>query len=222
MDSRVRTGRATGRRVPAPRDQARRAITAGYAQQGSGARPRQAWATADGVALAGWWWRALAVVIDSFIVTLVTTLASLPLLLPIFQAFSVFFAETMQAARQGLPTPVLDPNSIVSPADQLRLAMIQLALVLAYQLIFLRWRSATPGKILCGLRVVPQDRGRERSPLSWRAAIVRAVVWALPGLYVALLLFQLLDVLFPLWQPRRQALHDLLAQTQVVRPRRAG
>jgi uncharacterized RDD family membrane protein YckC len=187
-----------------------------------GARVGQAWATADGVPLSGWWWRVLAATIDNVILALLATVASLPLLLPIIQTFSTYITQAVEAAEQGRAAPVVDPNTLVSSGDQLRLALIQVALSFAYQLIFLRWRAATPGKMICGLRVVVQDLGRERAPLSWRTVVVRAGVWAAPGLYSVLLLFRLLDVLFPLWQPRRQAIHDLAAQTQVVRPRPGG
>jgi uncharacterized RDD family membrane protein YckC len=47
---------------------------------------------------------------------------------------------------------------------------------------------------------------------------VRAVVWSVPitvGGY--LLLFAILNVLFPLWNPKRQAVHDLAARTQLVK-----
>lgn len=191
----------------------------GYSQPGppAGGRPGQAWATADGVPLAGWWWRVLAGAVDNILLSMVTTLVTLPLLLPMIRTISAYFTEVMQAAEQGQLQPPLDPYALISAGDQLRLALIGVVLTFAYQLVFLRWRGATPGKLICGLRVVPVDQGRERAPLSWRTVAVRAAIWAAPGLYGALALFRLLDVLFPLWQPRRQALHDLAARTQVVR-----
>lgn len=187
-----------------------------------GARAGQAWATADGVPLAGWWWRVLAAAIDNIILFVLSTLASLPLLIPLIRTFSTYFSEAVRAAEQGRTAPVMDPNSLVSTGDTFRLALIQVAIAFAYHVIFLRWRAASPGKMICGLRVVVQDLGRERAPLSWRTVVVRAAVWTGPGLYSALLLFRLLDSLFPLWQPRRQAVHDLAAQTQVVRPGSGG
>jgi uncharacterized RDD family membrane protein YckC len=41
----------------------------------------------------------------------------------------------------------------------------------------------------------------------------------LPSINSFLSLITVLDVLFPLWHPKRQALHDLAAKTQVIRPR---
>ena len=191
----------------------------GYPQpwtgQPAGGRPGQAVMTADGVPLAGWWWRVLAVLLDGLFVGILTTLASLPLLLPLIDRFSVYFAQLMEAAQQGRTQPPV--TDLLSSGEQLALAVIGVVVSFLYQLAFLRWRSATPGKLICGLRVVPVDEGRARGPLSWRSVVARAVVWAAPGLNTLLGLFQLLDVLFPLWQPKRQALHDLVAGTQVVK-----
>ena len=64
---------------------------------------------------------------------------------------------------------------------------------------------------------MPVEQGCWSDRLVWRTVILRALVWAAPGLNSLLALFQLLDVLFPLWQPKRQALHDLAARTQVVK-----
>jgi uncharacterized RDD family membrane protein YckC len=183
-------------------------------QQG---RPGQPALTADGVPLAGWWWRVLATVVDNVVVGLLATLASLPVLIPLLRRVSAYFAEVVAAAEQGLPQPPIDQAVLVPATDQLVLTAVSVTLTFVYQLVFLRWRSATPGKLLCGLRVVPVDQGRAPVGLDWRRAFSRALVWAAPGLSPLLGVFQLLDVLFPLWQRKRQALHDLLARTQVVR-----
>ena len=87
---------------------------------------------------------------------------------------------------------------------------------MAYHVFFLRWKAATPGKL-----ALPDAGGARRPGPPPRPAaagttigirvllrfVVSPVVW----------LFALLDALWPLWQPRRQALHDLAAKTQVVR-----
>jgi uncharacterized RDD family membrane protein YckC len=189
----------------------------GYPGQFVGGRPGQAAFTADGVRLAGWWWRVLAAVVDGLVVTLLVTLATLPVLLPMLERVSDYFADVVAAAQRGLPQPALDQQSLISTSDQLLVTLASVGLTFLYQALFLRWRAATPGKLLCSLRVVPVDQGRTSGGLGWRPAVVRALVWAAPGVSALLLVFQLLDVLFPLWQPRRQALHDLVARTQVVR-----
>jgi uncharacterized RDD family membrane protein YckC len=138
--------------------------------------------------------------------------------MPLFGRLSAYFAEAMEAAQQGRPQPPPVAADLLPLADQLLLALVAVAVSFVYQVLFLRWKSATPGKLICGLRVVPVDRGQAREQLEWRAVIARALVWAAPGLNSLLSLVRLADVLFPLWHPKRQALHDLAARTQVVKP----
>jgi uncharacterized RDD family membrane protein YckC len=174
--------------------------------------------TADGVPLAGWWWRVLAVLIDSFIVSVVAAVPSFGIYRRLFATFAAFFRESMQAAQAGQPPPAVPGTAqLISSADQLLLTLIGLAVALAYHLVFVRWKAATPGKLVCRLRIVPVDRGQNRDPLPWNTVLIRVALWVLPGAQSLLLLFKVLDCLFPLWQPKRQALHDLAARTQVVK-----
>lgn len=196
-----------------------------YAQQPYGQQPyrsgtQQQLLTADGVPLSGWWWRVLAMIIDSLIVGTLAALLSSPVYVRLFERFAAYFNEVMRAAEAGLPAPPQpSPTSLITITDQLTLTAVALVVEAAYFLLFLRWKSATPGKLVCGLRVVPVDQGRFAGPLSWRTIVIRVAVWVLPTLSVYLLIFRLFDALFPLWQPKRQALHDLAAGTQVVKIR---
>jgi uncharacterized RDD family membrane protein YckC len=113
----------------------------------------------------------------------------------------------------------LNAADLISGSSQLILTSVTLAVGMLYHVGFLRWKSATPGKLLCGLRVVPVDRGRDPGPLAWSSVFIRAGVWVLPAINSFLSLITLVDVLFPLWHPKRQALHDMAAKTQVVRLR---
>jgi uncharacterized RDD family membrane protein YckC len=112
----------------------------------------------------------------------------------------------------------LSPD-LISGSSQLILTSVTLAVGMLYHVGFLRWKSATPGKLICGLRVVPVDRGRDPGPLAWGSVLIRAAIWVLLGISSFLRLITLVDVLFPLWHPKRQALHDIAAKTQVVRVR---
>ncbi|MET0693823.1 MAG: RDD family protein [Propionibacteriaceae bacterium] len=191
-----------------------------YAQPayGSGTPGIAAARTADGVRLAGWWWRVLAVLIDWIIVSVIAAIPSIPIYRRLFDALAVVFAEAMEAARTGRPGPVPTADSLISRSDQLLLTLITVGVAFVFHVVFLRWKAATPGKLITGLRVVPVDQGRNREPLSWNAVLTRTAVWVLPNAYSLLLLVKVLDSLFPLWHPKRQALHDMAARTQVVRP----
>lgn len=183
-------------------------------------RPANTALTADGVPLAGWWWRVLAVILDAMLVWLIAAVPSIPIYAKVVNAMSAVLAETLRAARAGEPTPAVPPiNQFLSATDQLLLVVITLTVGMVYHSLFLRFHGATPGKMICGLRVVPVEHGQYRGRLSWATALVRAAIWVAPGAISYLVLFRVLDVLFPLWHPRRQAVHDIVAKTQVVKVR---
>ena len=56
--------------------------------------------TADGVPLAGWWWRVLATVIDAMITSTVVGIVGFPLFRPLADAFTAYF-ESLVAAQQS-------------------------------------------------------------------------------------------------------------------------
>jgi uncharacterized RDD family membrane protein YckC len=180
---------------------------------------RQAALTADGVPLAGWWWRALAGLLDALVVGTVSGLLTLPFYREILTALSAYWSDAFRAAQAGGAAPP-PPNiaAMISGGDQLLVMLLTFAVGMAYHLPFLRTRGATPGLLACGLRVVPVDEGRSRTPLTWSCVLVRALLWVLPGA-LSLRILTVADVLVPLWHPKRQTLHDLAARTQVVKVR---
>ena len=176
--------------------------------------------TADGVPLAGWWWRALAVVIDALIVGTVSSLLTFPIYRRMVQAFTDYFTAAFEAAGSGAPIPPQPSvTDMISSTDQLTLLVVGLVVHTLYIVLFLRWRGATPGKMAVGLRVVPVDEGRSTAKLTWSAVTIRALFWTVPNLWPMLIVVRVIDVLMPLWNPKRQALHDVVAKTQVVKIR---
>jgi uncharacterized RDD family membrane protein YckC len=174
--------------------------------------------TADGVRLAAWWWRALAALLDSALTSVVVTVVAFPVWRPVYAAIADYVDTVLSAQQSGATPPVFDATGLFPVRDQVIFTAISLAIGMIYHMAFLRWKGATPGKLICGLRVVPVDRGHAAGPLDWRTVGIRAAVWVLPGINSLLAFFTVIDVLFPLWHPKRQALHDLAAKTQVVRP----
>ncbi|MFL6043535.1 MAG: RDD family protein [Propionibacteriaceae bacterium] len=179
----------------------------------------QATMTADGVALASWWWRALAAVIDYMIISAIVGIITFPIWQSLYGAWAEYFNGVLEAQRQGVAPPTVSLTDLISGTNQLILTVATLAVGMLYHIGFLRWKSATPGKLICGLRVVPVDRGHDPGPLSWSSIVIRTSIWVLPGISSMLSLITVADALFPLWHPKRQALHDLAAKTQVTRPR---
>ncbi|MEZ0322445.1 RDD family protein [Thermus sp. PS18] len=78
----------------------------------------------------------------------------------------------------------------------------------AYYVIFTALHGATPGKMALGLKVVRTDG----QPVDWLTAFMREVV----GKTLSTLPL-LLGYLWAFFHPRRQAWHDLIADTLVVR-----
>lgn len=192
-----------------------------YGQQPYGAYAAKPVAlTEDGVPLAGWWWRALAIMLDGLIVGVVTSLLALPIYLRLAGTLGAYFQTAMAAAQRGEPMPAQpDVNALLSGTDQLVLLGVGFLVHTLYLVLFLRWRSATPGKLVAGLRVVPVDRGRSTEKLGWSTVVVRALVWTVPNLQTVLVVVRIIDALMPLWNPKKQALHDVVAKTQVVKIR---
>lgn len=100
---------------------------------------------------------------------------------------------------------------------------LSLLLQVAYHVGFLAARGATPGKMVVGLSVRRVDRP---GPLSVGTAFMRyvlplgvAVFSMLPFVGYVMWVVTATDLLWPIKDERRQALHDKIAGTQVVRGR---
>ena len=74
-----------------------------------------------------------------------------------------------------------------------------------------RERAQTPGKMLLGIRVEDDDR---RQSIGYGRAFVR---WLVPNLFGVIVVPWLLNYLWPLWDKKKQAWHDKIAGSVVVR-----
>jgi uncharacterized RDD family membrane protein YckC len=75
-----------------------------------------------------------------------------------------------------------------------------------------RWRGQTAGKMMLGIRVRDE---RTNEPIGYGRAFAR---WIMPGLFWTFLWIPgILDVLWPLWDPKKQTFHDKIARSLVVR-----
>lgn len=175
--------------------------------------------TADGVALAGWWSRAFAWIIDSIITTTVASLLGMNFVRQLTDGFTKLWQDMLQIAESGGTMPAgdiatLEKYGLVQPMYALQ--AIGVAVLFGYLLLCWKFMGATLAQRMLGLRVVPVDEGRAPRPLSWGRSIVRALVLTFSGM---VWFVQLISFLMPLGTRRRQTLHDLAARTQVVRGR---
>lgn len=195
-------------------------------QPGYGAQPgfggpmyRMVPATADGVPLAPWLWRALAYIIDMFLVYAVTEIISriLGWSAAINRAMNAYMAYLTEVMTTGGQLDLMHALEILNTPESTYVNMTMMALFVVYSGLMLRSRGATLGKMVCRLRVVPLDHGQSAPGLPTATAWLRPLVTKLME-FVPLL--QPIDFLFPLWDRRRQTLHDKLVRTQVVREER--
>ena len=178
-------------------------------------------ATPDGQPLSGWWRRVGATLLDSVLTSAVGMALAWPWLSEIGRAYGDLIRLISESARTGGPLPDTDAFT-ARIADPMQVVVLILwGVQLVYGVGFLKAFAATPGKMLLGLEV----RLRERpGPLPWGTVLLRwftqnagILLRVVPVIPVFFSLYALLDVLWPLWDGKRQALHDKAARTNVVR-----
>ncbi|MEO7070435.1 MAG: RDD family protein [Nostocoides sp.] len=174
--------------------------------------------TRDGIPLASYRQRVGAFLVDGVIkVVLNLVLAGYPFYL----AFRSYIDDAMDAARAGKSTPMTLDMSQVHLGWLTVYVLITGVVGLIYSVAFNVRRGATPGKSAVGISVRKAD---QPGPLDVTTAVRRAAIpflvaitSFLPVVSTLALLLWVADDALPLTQQRRQALHDLLAGTQVVR-----
>ena len=190
-------------------------------QLAQAAAASQRFATPDGQLLSGWWRRVGASLIDSVLTSAVGVAVAWPWLTRIGRAYGDFIRLVAESARTGAPMPdtAAFTGTIADPL--LVVGLVFWGVQLVYGVGFLKAFAATPGKMALGLEV----RLRERpGPMPWGTVLARwfgqnlgGLLAVVPPLRLLWSVYALLDALWPLWDGRRQALHDKIARTNVVR-----
>ncbi|MGL5857098.1 MAG: RDD family protein [Angustibacter sp.] len=170
--------------------------------------------TDDGVPLAGWGRRAVARALDAAVVLVVTLLVGARQGRIVSDVLGDQFAAAVVAAERGDTSAVWVTDERLQRAIMV-LVGIWLLLVLAYDLIFLLWRQATPGKLLLGLRIRTWEPGR---PVTGGMVVRRWLAFQVVAQlsYVGVV-YAVVDAVWPLRDSRRRTLHDRFARTVVVR-----
>lgn len=185
---------------------------------GQPASPDDRIRTPDGVELATWGRRLAAYVVDWILLGIVTLL--LGAVLGIWSALTDLVESIGPETTDA--TPQFEAFLAEHSGALLTLSLLQIAVSGVYHVVLTATRGRTIGKQVAGIRV--RLREREGLPI-WRAALSRWLLhYALPnllsgvpGLGLFAGMFPIVDGLWPLWDPRRQAIHDKLAKTAVVR-----
>jgi uncharacterized RDD family membrane protein YckC len=177
--------------------------------------------TPDGARLASWWARYFAHLVDGVLVTVLGVLFAWRPLKELVVAYQRLVDDTVRAMQTGSAPPDAGTVAVATAGPLLLAAGIFLLVGFVYEVGFLKGYQATPGKMLLGLEVRPRERP---GSLPWRAVLLRwtgkggaGLLQMVPLGQLVHLVYALLDYLWPLWDPHRQALHDKLGGTVVVR-----
>jgi uncharacterized RDD family membrane protein YckC len=173
----------------------------------------------DGAVLAEWWRRLLARILDSVLASALGVIVAIPWLGDALRVLDRYVDDAANAARGGA-----QPNATAFVADFTEaivpLAVVSLVVSLVYEVAFLTWRSATPGKMLLGTVV---RRVGDGEPVGLATALRRQVVSLVasgmsfvPLLGIAATILNVIDPAWLLWDAKRQTLHDKVADTVVV------
>lgn len=168
--------------------------------------------TPDGQPIAGWWHRVGARLIDGLIMLPVTAVVG-------FVFMGDFFSDYMNWSMTQTDPFALPPAELTS--GLLTFTVLVALVALVYEVVLTTLAGGTLGKLATGLRVRLRD---EPGNIGWVPSLLRALVYQGPGMVSNLNpmlgflgLFSLVNVLWPLWDSKRQAIHDKVARTNVVR-----
>lgn len=188
----------------------------------------------DGQVLSGWWRRVLGYLIDSFVLTAIALV-----ILAIVGAVTGGFGTLIdgEAWSELLAKSEANPGYQPSEAELQALfgdglvpffawlSVVTLALGLGNGVVLVARTGQTIGDRVVGTRKVLAGRrvpGFGPALLRWLIPAALAAMQVIPLLGVAALMVWVLDYLWPLWDPQRQALHDKAARTFVERSALAG
>lgn len=171
--------------------------------------------TPDGVPLASYGSRVGAYLLDFLITTTVGLVVSSPFLSAFFSWFNSYIRIIGYG---GTPNQAYIQSQVLYYLWPMTLIMLIITVV--YNVVFLTWRGATPGKLATKIRVRTWDApGNPTYAVALRRQLIFIGVTLLsfvPVVSTLASISSIVDVLWPLWDNRRQALHDKIASTVVV------
>ncbi|MBK8868056.1 MAG: RDD family protein [Dermatophilaceae bacterium] len=201
------------------------------AHPGYAPAPTYAWnpggpVTTDGRPLAQWWQRLLAAWLDSIITGIITAILGFPFMRDFFTWYANLLRDLSDSSNTADMATITEQVTAEMTKFVLPLTLISLVIGVVYTTFFLTRSGATPGKMALGIRVRRVNRS---GPLTLVEALRRqalqvgvAILSLVPILGTIASPVSLLDPLWLLWDPRRQALHDKIADTVVEVKPKAG
>lgn len=192
-----------------------------HPQQGFGYAPRVP-STPDGQPLSGWWRRVGARILDGIVLFFITMPFAGYFYWKFFEIVFDTFADEFDRASSGSATPQFNAEI---PAEAYKylvpVALISLVISFLYEFFFLTRKGATLGKMAVGISVRLRD---VPGPPPGSAVVKRfgvdygiQVLGWIPMVGSLFSFLGLVNYLWPLWDDKKQAWHDKVAKTNVVR-----
>jgi len=201
----------------------------GTPQQPQWSSPQQGWnapgyggfttgpTTPDGQRLASYWQRVGAFIIDAIITGILSAIVAGWAL---YRAMAPFIDQVSSAVENNNPTALQGLATDFDFKYLLVFSLLSAAVYLAYHVFFLSRTGATPGKAVLGISVRLRERPGVITPgqAARRTALQAglAVLGNIPLVGTLASVGSLLDLLWPAWDDKKQALHDKIAATNVV------
>lgn len=155
--------------------------------------------------IAGWGWRLLAYLIDGFILGIPLSLVQSRLTMPAMDAYSNWLMDLTRGQQGPFPQEMINAWLLSS--------LISLVVWILYRTAMVAWKGGSLGQLILGMRVVRDGDQSLAVPTLGTAAsraVVAMILFTLP-------LVGLVNGLWPLFNDKRQALHDLVAKTVVLK-----
>jgi len=192
---------------------------------------QQAWTgpvarTADGDEYASYLQRVGAYLLDGLLNGLIVAVVAGYPMWRAMQPYVDFIERTLDGETVDQPNPLLGVWGMVDPVWYAVAFALSLIIGTLYHVLFIGLRGQTPGKMALGISVRRADRpgapGVATAIKRYLLVIVTGVLGLIPVVGSLGGLVTIIDLLFPLWDQKRQALHDKIGGTVVVKgaPRR--
>lgn len=164
-----------------------------------------------GPQFAHWTWRVLAALIDGVVLFVLTALTQALWPWPGSKIINDALDMTYAQLAQGVPFIVWQYPGFIGA--WLINIVLGAAIAVAYHTFFTTRWGASVGKLALGLRIVPMD-DLNAPRLDLRTALTRSASYEVISVVPV---FNIVNWLSPLWRVRRQAFHDSLAKTVVLK-----
>ena len=171
--------------------------------------------TPDGVPLADLGARLGARILDYVITTGIAVVLGIPSWLPVMSEANRRFDTALRSGRPEAVTQVY--SDLLRDSRLYSFVLVSMVVSAVYTIWLIHARGATVGKMALGIRVRSWEA--EGRPTLSQASLRWLSREALQALGILGALYWVVDSLWPLRDPRRQAIHDKAARTVVVRAR---